>query len=123
MKIPGLGDRPSTKVNCMEPRLCPNAPMGACLLLTYRYFSTRARKNKNRVEPAGDSSRGAYWGMGGGIVDLIGVPEGCQSRVDGIGGETYITKHCHSACTSCWEMIHLTGNYSIKLDRQAILSW
>ena len=50
MKIPGLGDRPSTKVNCMEPRLCPNAPMGACLLLAYRYFSTRTRKNKNHVE-------------------------------------------------------------------------
>ena len=50
MKIPGLGDRPSTKVNSMEPRLCPNAPMGACLLLTHRYFSTRTRKNKNRVD-------------------------------------------------------------------------
>ena len=52
MKIPGLGDRPSTKVNSMEPRLCPNALMGACLLLTHRYFSTRARKNKNLVDHA-----------------------------------------------------------------------
>ena len=50
MKIPGLGDCPSTKVNCTEPGLCPNAPMGACLLLAYWYFSTRARKNKNHVD-------------------------------------------------------------------------